>query len=91
MILEGQVWDIHTGYPLAGAQVVCAGPQCLLQGYSDAGGYFKIPIAKSGPWQVSVQKSPYTGESRSCLMAQADVFLNISLAMDGLEDQLVTA
>lgn len=91
MILEGQVWDIHTGFPLEGALVICAGPQGLLQGYSDDGGYFIFPISKSGPWQVSVKKSLYAEESRSCLMVQADVFLNISLTMDGLEDELVTA
>lgn len=91
MFLDGQVWDIHTGYPLEGALVLCAGPQGLLQGYSDDGGYFSFSISKSGPWQVTVQKPLYAVASRSCSLVQADVFLNISLTMYGLEDELVTA
>lgn len=91
MLIEGQVWDAHTGYPLEGARVTCAGPEGLFQAYSDEGGYFQFSIAKRGPWQVTVEKAPYSGASRGCLLAKADVFLNFALTMAGLEDEPVTA
>jgi hypothetical protein len=91
MLLEGQVWDAHTGYPLAGARVACAGPEGVFQAYSDEDGYFRFSVAKSGPWQVTVEKAPYTGASRGSLLARTDVFLNFGLTLVGLEDEPITA
>lgn len=91
MILEGQIWDAHTGCPLEGAEVVCAGAEKMLRGYSDEGGYFKFVVLTSGPWQVSVLKSPYTKKSCKYLLTKASLFLHICLTMDGLEDEVVTA
>jgi len=91
MILEGQILDLHTGYPVAGAEVTCSGPDGLLQEYSDEGGYFRLDILRSGPWHVSVKKSPYTKETRGSLLASRDLFLNICLQVEGLEEELVTA
>lgn len=91
MILEGKVLDVHTGYPVDGAEINCAGPDGLLRGFSDNGGYFKFLLLNSGRLQVFVQKPPYCEGNCRCAPANSDLYINIYLEMEGLEEEVVTA
>jgi len=91
MLFEGQIVDAHTGYPVSGAEVACSGPGGLFRRYSDEGGYFRFYIFDGGPWQIFVQKSPYSQRSRRFILSDAESFVSIDLEMEGLEEDNITA
>ena len=91
MLIEGQVWDVHTGCPLAGAEVSCTGPGGRVRAMSDGKGYFRLRLMDAGSWQVNVHRAPYREESIGGVLVRDKVFLTFDLQMEGLEDGPVTA
>jgi len=89
-VLAGKVIDVHTGYPLAGVEVGCMGPGGARRCHSDEGGHFGFIDVHEGCWRLSVKKSPYSEHNCKYCFA-GELFVNICLELEGLDDEAVTA
>jgi hypothetical protein len=90
VILEGLIQDVHTGCPIADAQVFCSGPAPLIKARSDAEGHFRLTGLSGGRWAVTVHKSPYTAQRRWYNFTEG-LFLHIGMEIEALKDEVVTA
>lgn len=61
--LQGSVYDLYTGRPLAGAQLEIAGLN--FSGTSDRSGYFLLQNIPSGTWQLTCSAPGYAPRTRS--------------------------
>jgi hypothetical protein len=90
MNFEGQVMDIHTGFPVQGAEVRCYGPGGLYRGYSNEEGFFGFTGLDTGRWCLAIAKPPYAKQNCKCVLGGSDLFVNLFLEMETLVEEVNT-